>query len=85
MPKFQTECIICHGNLGGRDASSYTNVLDTGNNAPVIIHGYTENSLLAQKMVDTQTIGAIMPPSGLLPEDEIQIILDWIDGGALDN
>jgi hypothetical protein len=36
-------------------------------------------------MIGTQSIGNIMPPAGLLPEDEIQIILDWIEEGALDN
>lgn len=85
MPIFESECAACHGNFGGWDASSYTSVLGTGNNAPVIIPGDPENSLLAQKMVGTQTIGDIMPPGGLLPEDEIQVILDWIEEGALDN
>jgi hypothetical protein len=51
----------------------------------VIIPGDPENSLLAQKMIGTQAIGDIMPPAGLLPEDEIQVILDWIEEGALDN
>ena len=85
MPIFQAECIACHGNFGGWDASSYTSVLGTGDHAPVIIPGDPENSFLAQKMVDTQSIGEIMPPAGLLPEDEIQVILDWIEEGALDN
>ena len=85
MPIFEADCAICHGNLGGWDASDYDSVMTTGNNAPVIIPGDAENSLLAQKMVGTQTIGNIMPPAGLLPEDEVQIIIDWIEGGALDN
>ncbi|MEA2093584.1 MAG: c-type cytochrome, partial [Pseudomonadota bacterium] len=85
MPIFEADCIICHGILGGWDASSYDSVLETGNNAPVVIPGDAENSLLAQKMVGTQTIGSIMPPARLLPEHEIQVILDWIAEGALDN
>ena len=85
MPIFEAECAACHGNFGGWDASSYTTVIGTGNNAPVIIPGDPENSFLAQKMIGTQSIGNIMPPSELLPEDEIQIILDWIEEGALDN
>jgi mono/diheme cytochrome c family protein len=85
MPIFEAECLICHGSLGGWDSSSYVNVLGTGDHAPVIIPGDPENSLLAQKMVGTQTIGDIMPPSELLPEDEIQVILDWITAGAEDN
>ncbi len=85
MPIFQAECIACHGNFGGWDASSYTSVLGTGNNAPVVIPGDPENSLLAQKMLGTQSVGNIMPPAGLLPEEETQVILDWIEEGALDN
>lgn len=85
MPIFEAECANCHGTFGGWDASSYNTVMTTGNNAPVIIPGDPENSLLAQKIVGTQSIGAAMPPGGLLPEDEIQIILDWIKQGALDN
>jgi len=85
MPIFEADCIACHGSLGGWDASSYDSVMESGNNAPVVIPGDAENSLLAQKMVGTQTVGNIMPPAGLLPEDEIQVILDWIEEGALDN
>jgi mono/diheme cytochrome c family protein len=85
MPIFQAECIACHGNFGGWDASSYTSVLGTGDHAPVIIPGDPENSFLAQKMIGTQSIGEIMPPAGLSPEDEIQVILDWIEAGAIDN
>jgi mono/diheme cytochrome c family protein len=85
MPIFEAECLACHGNFGGWDASTYTTVLGTGNNAPVVIPGDPENSLLAQKMTDTQSVGDIMPPAGLLPDDEIQFILDWIAEGALDN
>jgi cytochrome c553 len=85
MPIFEEECISCHGSLGGWDASTYEAVMESGNNAPVVIPGDAENSLLAQKMLGQQTIGNIMPPDGLLSIDVIQVIIDWIDQGALDN
>jgi mono/diheme cytochrome c family protein len=85
MPIFDADCIVCHGSFGGWDASTFNSVMTSGNNAPVVISGDAENSLLAQKILGTQTIGAIMPPAGSLPEDEIQVILNWIDSGALDN
>lgn len=75
---------MCHGVLGGWDGTSYEAVINTGNNAPVVIPGDPENSLLAQKLLGTQTEGAIMPPAGKLPDAEIQIILDWIAAGALE-
>jgi mono/diheme cytochrome c family protein len=85
MPIFEAECISCHGSLGGWDGSTYEAVMESGNNAPVVIPGDAENSLLAQKMLGQQTIGNIMPPAGLLGIDDIQIVIDWIDQGAEDN
>jgi hypothetical protein len=58
--------------------------MTTGDNAPVIIAGDAENSLLVQKMLGTATFGTIMPPAGKLPDAVIQIILDWINAGALE-
>jgi mono/diheme cytochrome c family protein len=85
MPIFQTECALCHGTLGGWDASSYESVIGSGDHAPIIIPGDAESSLLVQKMIGTHEEGAIMPPSGQLLESQIQIILDWITAGAEDN
>ena len=82
QPILQAKCVPCHGNMGGWDASSYDTVMNSGDNAPVIIPGDSENSLLAHKILGTQTTGLVMPPSGKLPLDEIQLILDWIDAGA---
>ena len=85
LPIFEGKCKICHGKLGGWDASSYLTVTTTGDHAPVVIPGDAENSLLAQKLLGTQAEGIIMPPTGKLPEAEIQAILSWIAAGALDN
>jgi len=41
--------------------------------------------LLAQKILGTHEEGTIMPPSGKMDDDEIQVILDWIEAGASDN
>jgi mono/diheme cytochrome c family protein len=84
LPLFKSKCGICHGNLGGWDASSYEAVMTSGDNAPVVIPGDPENSLLAHKLLGTQLEGTIMPPGGMLPQAEIQMILNWIAAGALD-
>ncbi len=57
LPIFDAKCAICHGNLGGWDASTYETVMTSGNNAPVVIPGDPENSLLAQKLFGTQEQG----------------------------
>jgi mono/diheme cytochrome c family protein len=85
LPIFEARCTLCHGIAGGWDATSYEAVMNTGDNAPTVIPGDPENSLLAQKLLGTQEIGALMPPAGALPSHETQIILEWIASGALDN
>lgn len=85
LPILEAKCGICHGSLGGWDASTYQSVMESGENAPVVNPGDPEASLLGQKLLGTQTIGAEMPPGGQLPQDQIKTILDWISAGAQDN
>jgi len=82
MPIFEEHCSVCHGTLGGWDASTYDSVISSGNNGPAVIPGDSENSLLVQKMLGTQTSGAIMPPAGKLSDSVIKVIIDWVDSGA---
>ena len=82
LPIFKAKCIVCHGTLGGWTASSYSSVMAPGADGPVIIPGDAANSLLVQKL---HGIDGLMPPSGKLPDAEIQIIINWINAGALDN
>jgi len=56
--------------------------MTSGTNSPVIVAGDTANSILAQLILGKQ---GLMPPSGQLPENELQIILYWIAAGAPDN
>jgi len=65
--------------LGGWDASSYESMMTSGDHSPAVIPGDTVNSLFAQRI---QGIGNLMPPSGSLSQQEIQVILDWIAAGA---
>jgi mono/diheme cytochrome c family protein len=87
-PLLDTRCARCHNentSLGGWDSSTYDAVINTGANGPVVIPGDTRASLLAQKVFGTQLEGDIMPPGGLMAEEDIRLILDWIAGGAPDN
>jgi mono/diheme cytochrome c family protein len=84
QPIFEARCVDCHGSDGGWDASTYELAMTTGDHAPVVIPGDVEASLLAQKLLGTHEDGDIMPPPPLrkLPDELIQIILDWIAAGA---
>jgi mono/diheme cytochrome c family protein len=85
LPILQESCAVCHGTLGGWDSSSHAGVVGSGAHGPAVIPGDPEGSLLSKKLLGTQAEGAVMPPAGKLPQSKIQIILDWIAAGALDN
>ena len=84
-PVLQQGCGFCHGSLGGWDASTYDSVIESGDNGPAVIPGDPQGSLLARKLLGTQSAGSLMPPAGSLPQNQVQLILDWIAGGAPDN
>ena len=67
------------------DASTYDRVINSGENGPSVVPGDAEGSLLAQKILGTQTQGSAMPIAGSISQQEIQKILDWIASGAPDN
>ena len=86
LPILKAKCFLCHNSqmtAGGWDSTSYQSVTASGEDGPAVIGGDTANSALAQRVVGKQV--GVMPPSGQLPENELQIILDWIAAGALDN
>lgn len=85
LPVLQKHCSACHGSVGGWDASTYDLVMTTGDHKPVVVPGDVAASLLAQKLLGTQTVGTAMPVGGALPPETIQPILDWIAAGALNN
>ncbi len=85
MPIFVDYCTVCHGTLGGWDATSYDAAVNSGDNAPVVVPGDIATSLLAQKILGIHSQGQIMPTDELMPIEDIQIILRWIAEGAEDN
>jgi hypothetical protein len=60
-------------------------VMESGDNAPVVIPGDPKGSLLVQKMLGTQTVGSQMPIAQLLPPEQVQVVIEWVLAGAPDN
>ncbi len=81
-PILQASCAVCHGSLGGWSAADYDAVITSGDNGPAVIPGNPDGSVLVQKLLGTQSFGGIMPPGGALADADIQLIIDWIAGGA---
>jgi len=81
QPIFDNSCIVCHhsNHSKGLNLTTFSTVMAGSNSGVVIQTGDHENSLLFQKI----NSGA-MPPSGNLTENQINLILSWIDEGALE-
>jgi mono/diheme cytochrome c family protein len=84
LPIFQSRCIGCHGGertQEGLDLKTHASLLAGSSNGLVVTPGDAANSLLVE-LVATQK----MPKRGpKLTPDQVQLITDWVNQGALDN
>ena len=78
QPILNNNCSGCHGYSGGLALNSYDNLMQGGNSGASVVPGDHESSLLWQRVNDGS-----MPPNGDLTSDEINLLADWIDEGAL--
>jgi len=83
-PIFDMRCIKCHGverTKEGLDMQTYENIFAGSRNGPVVEPGNADNSLLVQLIGEGE-----MPNRGdpVTPE-ELQLIIDWVNQGALNN
>ena len=83
-PILESRCRKCH--MGehvseGLDMNTYETLMAGSQNGPVIVPGDADDSLLIQKVTEGK-----MPKRGpKLTPAQIQIIIDWINAGALNN
>jgi len=82
QPIFNTNCTSCHPLIVAApnltEDKSYDAIL-MGN---YIVSKDLEASILYQRLLGQPTI---MPPSGSLPKNKIELIKRWIEQGALNN
>ena len=76
---FNYSCTGCHGNSGGLNLTTYSGVMTGGNTGAAIVADNHSSSLLWVR-VDNGS----MPPSGTLSSDQVDLIAQWIDEGALE-
>jgi hypothetical protein len=86
-PVLAGKCYGCHNSkmktpLGGLRLDTRAGVLQGGDSGKAIIPGDAAASRLVQAISYTQALK--MPPSGKLPDDEIQKLSKWIELGAPD-
>lgn len=83
-PILEGRCSTCHtGKLvsNGLNMESYESLMAGSQHGPVIVPGNAGGSLLVEKLTSGQ-----MPKRGpKLTPAQIQLIIDWINAGALNN
>ena len=84
MPIFINSCNKCHGLeqiKEGLDMRTYETLMKGSFNGSVITPGNADDSFLVQQLLDGE-----MPKRGpKLTTEQIQIIIDWVNAGAINN
>lgn len=84
MPLIESRCINCHGGertQEGLDMKTHAALMAGSENGPVVTPGDAANSTMAQMVIEGK-----MPKRGpKLTPDQVQLLVDWINQGALDN
>ena len=86
QPILQQRCASCHNankTRGGFDLSNFANLMRGGNGGAAVEPGKANESYLYALV--THSEDPVMPPNGnKIPQNEIDVIRQWIDGGALE-
>ena len=84
IPIFNNSCSKCHGVeqvKEGLDLTSYNTLMAGSFNGTVVTAGSTDDSFLVQQLIEGE-----MPKRGpKLTTEQIQVIANWINAGALNN
>lgn len=84
QPIMLSRCIGCHGGdkkAGGLGLETYADIVAGSEDGPVVVAGDAANSSFVQLVVSGD-----MPKQGpKLTHAELQLLIDWVHQGALDN
>ncbi len=82
-PLLAKNCLGCHAQskMGGLSLTSREDALRGGKSGPAVKAGDPDQSLLIQAIRHTNG-NLKMPPSGKLPEAEIELLAKWVKDGA---
>ena len=83
QPVLEAKCLGCHASepQGGLRMDSREALLKGGNSGPALVSGNPEESLLVQAVHYKHDLK--MPPTGALPQEEIDALVRWIGDGAV--
>ena len=80
QPIFNSYCTNCHGGAAGLSLTSYNNLMNGSNDGDVIIP-YNHSSSPLWIHVNS---GYMPPGNNDLTDDQVDLIAQWIDEGALE-
>jgi mono/diheme cytochrome c family protein len=84
LPILESRCASCHGvnqTQAGLSLTSYSALMAGSSRGPVVAPGDAESSLIVELVR-----GGQMPKGGpRLTPNQVQLLVDWINQGALDN
>lgn len=84
LPIIQSRCINCHGGQRTEEGlvmRTHADIMAGSDNGPVVIPGDPANSSMAELVASNE-----MPKRGpKLTPPQVQLIIDWINQGALNN
>ncbi len=83
QPVLEAKCLGCHATepQGGLRMDSREALLKGGKSGPALVSGDPEQSLLVQAVRYQHDLK--MPPTGALPQEEIDVLARWIGDGAV--
>jgi mono/diheme cytochrome c family protein len=78
-PIFEAKCNACHGETGikGLSLTSYAKVMAGGTDGPVISAGMPDDSSLVKVQLTGKHPGQLSP-------EELDLVKQWISGGAIE-
>lgn len=84
LPIMESRCLNCHGGdriQEGLSVKTYADLMAGSANGPVVIPGNADGSLFVELVVSQE-----MPKRGpKLTPPQVQLLIDWVNQGALDN
>lgn len=80
LPLFTNRCGSCHGQtaLAGLNLTSYATAMQGGDSGAVIVPGDAQGSLIVQKQIAEE------PHFAQLNAEELDLLVQWIDAGAVE-
>jgi sugar lactone lactonase YvrE len=87
-PILRQHCLKCHGDdeqKSGLNMQSYAAAMKGGSGGKIAVPGRSSQSVLYRIITDPDDDSRMPPNKPMIPQKDIALIQQWIDGGLLEN